>query len=50
MKWVRSVVPMRSRLRSSTADNFGPVIRKYNSFLMENHGLVVMSPDSSNGP
>ena len=33
-------------LTQELANNFEPFIQKYNSFLMENHGLVVMSPDS----
>ena len=40
------LVPYAEPLTQELADNFGPVIRNYNSFLMENHGLVVMSPDS----
>lgn len=39
-------VPYAEPITQKLADNFGPFIRKYNSFLMENHGLVVMSPDS----
>ena len=40
------LVPYAEPLTQQLADNFSPVIQKYNSFLMENHGLVVMSPDS----
>lgn len=40
------LVPYAEPLTQELADNFGPFIQKYNSFLMENHGLVVMSPDS----
>lgn len=40
------VVPYAEPLTQELADNFSPFIQKYNSFLMENHGLVVMSPDT----
>lgn len=40
------LVPYAEPLTQQLADNFEPVIRKYNSFLMENHGLVTMSPES----
>jgi len=40
------VVPYAEPITQKLADNFEPFIRKYNSFLMENHGLVVMSPES----
>ena len=40
------LVPYAEPLTQELADNFGPVIRKYNRFLMGNHGLVVTSPDS----
>lgn len=40
------LVPYAEPLTQKLADNFSPVIRKYNSFLMENHGLVTMSPES----
>jgi L-fuculose-phosphate aldolase len=40
------VVPYAEPLTQQLANNFEPVIRKYNSFLMENHGLVTMSPQS----
>jgi L-fuculose-phosphate aldolase len=40
------VVPYAEPLTQKLADNFSPVIQKYNSFLMENHGLVTMSPES----
>ena len=39
------VVPYAEPLTQKLADNFSPVIQKYNSFLMENHGLVTMSPE-----
>jgi L-fuculose-phosphate aldolase len=39
------VVPYAQPLTQQLADNFGPFIRKYNSFIMENHGLVTMSPE-----
>ena len=32
--------PLTQRL----ADNFLPYLKKYNAFLVENHGLVIMSP------
>ena len=40
------LVPYAEPLTQELADNFAPFIQKYNSFLMENHGLVIMSPDS----
>jgi len=40
------VVPYAEPLTRKLADNFLPYIKKYNAFLMENHGLVVMSRDS----
>jgi L-fuculose-phosphate aldolase len=40
------VVPYGEPLTQALADNFEPFIRKYNSFLMENHGLVTMSVKS----
>jgi len=40
------VVPYGEPLTQQLADNFEPFIRKYNSFLMENHGLVTMSVKS----
>lgn len=40
------LVPYAEPLTQELADNFAPFIQKYNSFLMENHGLVVMSPDT----
>ena len=39
------VVPYGEPLSQQLADNFEPFIRKYNSFIMENHGLVTMSPE-----
>jgi len=38
------VVPYGEPLTQRLADNFFPYLRKYNAFLMENHGLVIMSP------
>jgi ribulose-5-phosphate 4-epimerase/fuculose-1-phosphate aldolase len=38
-------VPYAQPLTQELADNFEPFIRKYNSFIMENHGLVTMSPE-----
>lgn len=40
------VVPYAEPITQKLADNFSPYLQKYNSFLMENHGLVTMSPDS----
>jgi L-fuculose-phosphate aldolase len=40
------VVPYGEPLTQQLADNFEPFIRRYNSFLMENHGLVTMSVKS----
>ncbi len=39
------IVPYAEPLTQQLADNFEPFIRKYNSFIMENHGLVTMSPE-----
>lgn len=39
------VVPYGEPLTQKLADNFLPYLRKYNAFLMENHGLVIMSPE-----
>ena len=39
------VVPYGEPLTEQLADNFEPFIRRYNSFIMENHGLVTMSPE-----
>ena len=38
------VVPYGEPLTQRLADNFNPLLPKYNAFLMENHGLVIMSP------
>lgn len=38
------VVPYGEPLTQRLADNFKPYLQKYNAFLMENHGLVIMSP------
>lgn len=40
------VVPYAEPITQKLADNFSPFLQKYNSFLMENHGLVTMSPES----
>lgn len=40
------VVPYGQPLTQRLADNFEPFIQRYNSFLMENHGLVTMSAKS----
>jgi len=37
------VVPYAQPLTQKLADNFLPYLKKYNAFLMENHGLVIMS-------
>ena len=37
-------VPYAEPLTQRLADNFLPYLQKYNAFLMENHGLVIMSP------
>ena len=38
------MVPYGEPLTQRLADNFNPFMDKYNAFLMENHGLVIMSP------
>jgi L-fuculose-phosphate aldolase len=38
------VVPYGEPLTQRLADNFNPYLSRYNAFLMENHGLVIMSP------
>jgi L-fuculose-phosphate aldolase len=38
------VVPYGEPLTQRLADNFNPFLPKYNAFLMENHGLVIMTP------
>jgi L-fuculose-phosphate aldolase len=37
------VVPYAEPLTEELAQNFGPFLPRYNSFIMENHGLVTMS-------
>lgn len=37
------VVPYGEPLTQRLADNFGPYLQRYNSFIMENHGLVTMT-------
>lgn len=37
------IVPYGEPLTQQLADNFEPFLQKYNSFIMENHGLVIMS-------
>jgi L-fuculose-phosphate aldolase len=37
------IVPYGEPLTQRLADNFKPFLQKYNAFLMESHGLVVMS-------
>jgi len=38
------VVPYAEPVSQKLADNFLPFLKKYNSFLMESHGLVLISP------
>ena len=38
------VVPFAEPLTQELADNFLPYLQRYNAFLMENHGLVILSP------
>jgi len=38
------LVPYGEPLTQRLADHFSPFLAKYNAFLMENHGLVIMSP------
>jgi L-fuculose-phosphate aldolase len=38
------VVPYGEPLTQRLADNFLPFLGRYNAFLMENHGLVIMTP------
>ncbi len=38
------VVPYGEPLTQRLADNFSPFLQRYNTFLMENHGMVMMSP------
>ena len=40
------VVPYGEPLTLQLAENFAPFLQKYNSFMMENHGLVTMSVKS----
>jgi len=40
------IVPYAEPLTEQLAINFGPFLQKYNSFLMENHGIVTMSRDN----
>ena len=37
------VVPYDEPLTQKLADNFAPFVKKYNAFLMENHGLTILS-------
>lgn len=39
------VVPYGEPLTQELADNFEPFVRKYNAFLMENHGLSIIRPE-----
>jgi L-fuculose-phosphate aldolase len=39
------VVPYGEPLTQQLADNFAPFVRRYNAFLMENHGLLLVSPE-----
>jgi L-fuculose-phosphate aldolase len=38
------VVPYAEPITQKLADEFSPYLQKYNSFIMENHGLVTLSP------
>jgi L-fuculose-phosphate aldolase len=38
------LVPYGEPLTQRLADNFTPFVKKYNAFLMENHGLTILSP------
>jgi L-fuculose-phosphate aldolase len=38
------LVPYGEPLTQKLADNFAPFVKKYNAFLMENHGLTILSP------
>lgn len=40
------IVPYAEPISQKLADNFTPFLQRYNSFLMENHGIVTMSPDT----
>ena len=39
------VVPYAEPLTEELAENFAPFLPRYNSFIMENHGLVTMTPN-----
>ncbi len=39
------VVPYAEPLTQALADAFAPFVRRYNAFLMENHGLLLVSPE-----
>ncbi|MBN2051296.1 MAG: class II aldolase/adducin family protein [Spirochaetales bacterium] len=38
------IVPYGEPISQQLADNFLPYLKKYNTFMMENHGLVAISP------
>lgn len=38
------VLPYAEPLTQELADNFAPYVKKYNAFLMGNHGLTILSP------
>ncbi|MCC5932342.1 MAG: class II aldolase/adducin family protein [Cyclobacteriaceae bacterium] len=40
------IVPYAEPISQKLAENFTPYLQRYNSFLMENHGIVTMSPDT----
>ena len=40
------LVPYAEPITQQLADQFSPFLKKYNTFLMEKHGIVCMSPDS----
>jgi L-fuculose-phosphate aldolase len=39
------VVPYNEPLTNALADEFEPFIKKYNAFIMESHGLIIISPE-----
>jgi L-fuculose-phosphate aldolase len=38
------LVPYATPLTAELADNFGPYLQRHNAFLMENHGVLLMTP------
>ena len=41
-----AITPYAEPLTEQLAENFLPFLQKYNNFIMENHGLVSMTPDT----